>query len=354
MDEGIKWGVAALGAAGVASFVFSALMRFLAPRLGWVDRPRDDRHHRQETALGGGLAWVLAALMTGFVPLMCATWGMLPGSLEDHIPGMLSKAAPLALLAAGALMLMLMGLRDDMTPVPMGVKLALETVLGVLVYVFIPDARVTAFLEGTWFSLPATVLWVVFWTNVFNLLDHADGMSSSAGICVSLGVAWLAYSTGQIFIFFLAMVLAGSLGGFLLHNFPPARLFMGDAGSLPLGYLMGLLLALHTFYDASHSPWSILTPLCLTLVPLYDVMSVMWLRFREGRPLWLGDRRHVAHRLQARGWGQRRVLFCLMLTGILGAGLAWGVGTLPWPWVLVPAFMIPGLMVLMWSLERPR
>lgn len=326
----------------------------MAPRLGLLDRPRVDRHHGVVTALGGGLAWLLAAILTMIGAFVCLKQGFIPLALAIHQEGMDHKFFPLAQLGVGALLLMLMGLRDDVLPVPVGFKLGLEVLLGVGVYAYVPDARVTAFLGDSWLVLPATVGWVLLWTNVFNLLDHADGMSASVGICVSLGVAWLSFTTGQVFVALLAMVLAGVLSGFLAHNFPPARLFMGDAGSLPLGFMMGNLMALHTFYDADRTPWSILTPLCLTMVPLYDVMSVMWLRFKEGRPLWLGDKRHLAHRLQARGWAQRRVLLLLVVMGFLGAGLAWGVGTLEYPLVLIPALLTPGLICLLWSLERPR
>lgn len=348
------WGSGALLVGLVASVVLSAMMRVLAPRLGLLDKPRLDRHHQKVTALGGGPAWFLAAILTMFGAFACLKLGYVPSTLHVHQPGLEEKMAPLALLGMGAFILMLMGLRDDLRPVPMVFKLAIECVLGVGVFFLVPDARVSAFLGDSWLVMPATVGWVMLWTNVFNLLDHADGMSASAGICVSLGLAWLSFCTGQIFVALLAMVLAGVLLGFLVHNFPPARLFMGDAGSLPLGFMMGSIMALHTFYDSDRSPWSVLTPLCLTLVPLYDVMSVMWLRFKEGRPLWLGDKRHLAHRLQSRGWGQSRVLLLLFLMGAVGGILAWGVGTWDYPRVLLPAILTPGFIVLLWSLERPQ
>ena len=354
MQEEVTWGFGALLVGLIASYLLSALMRALAPSLGLLDKPRADRHHEEVTALGGGLAWLLAAILTMLGAFVCLKQGSIPPVLAIHQEGLDQKMIPLAMLGVGALILMLMGLRDDLRPVPMGFKLGFEALLGVGVYLCVPDARVTAFLGDSWLVLPATVGWILLWTNVFNLLDHADGMSASAGICVSLGLAWLSFSTGQVFVALLAMVLAGVLSGFLVHNFPPARLFMGDAGSLPLGFMMGNLMALHTFYDPGRSPWSIFTPLCLTLVPLYDVMSVMWLRFKEGRPLWLGDKRHLAHRLQARGWGQRRVLLLLLVMGCIGGVLAWGVGTLDFPLVLVPALLTPGFIGLLWSMERPR
>ncbi len=146
-----------------------------------------------------------------------------------------------------------------------------------------------------------TVLWIVAMTNAFNFLDNMDGLAASVGLIAAALFAGAQVEAGGLFVPAVLLVLVGALGGFLVHNRHPARLFMGDAGSNFLGFLLGALTVAGTFYRYEASPFSVLAPPLVMAVPLYDAASVILIRLREGRSPFLGDRRHFSHRLVGRG-----------------------------------------------------
>ncbi len=181
-------------------------------------------------------------------------------------------------------------------------------------------------------SGPITVLWIVGLTNSFNFLDNMDGLAAGVGlIAASLFVAAQVEVEGR-FVPAVLLVLVGALGGFLVHNRHPARLFMGDAGSNFLGFLLGTLTVVGTFTRPAqgYSPYGVLTPLLVMAVPLYDTTSVILIRIREGRSPFEADRRHFSHRLVDRGLTPPlavRTIYLVTLAGGLGALL------LPRPWM---------------------
>ena len=178
-----------------------------------------------------------------------------------------------------------------------------------------------------------TVLWIVGLTNSFNFLDNMDGLAAGVGlIAASLFVAAQVEVEGR-FVPAVLLVLVGALGGFLIHNRHPARLFMGDAGSNFLGFLLGTLTVVghvHPAIAGLFAPYGVLTPLLVMAVPLYDTTSVILIRIREGRSPFEADRRHFSHRLVDRGLTPPlavRTIYLVTLAGGLGALL------LPRPWM---------------------
>jgi UDP-GlcNAc:undecaprenyl-phosphate GlcNAc-1-phosphate transferase len=146
-----------------------------------------------------------------------------------------------------------------------------------------------------------TIVWIVGLTNAFNMLDNMDGLAASVGLIAAVLFCGAQVAVGSLFVPAVLLVVVGALAGFLLHNHPPARLFMGDAGSNFLGFLMGALTVVGTFTRAGYSHVGVLAPLLVMAVPLYDMTSVVLIRLREGRSPFQGDRRHFSHRLVARG-----------------------------------------------------
>jgi UDP-GlcNAc:undecaprenyl-phosphate GlcNAc-1-phosphate transferase len=134
-------------------------------------------------------------------------------------------------------------------------------------------------------------------------------------VIVALVLAISAALAGQIFVPALALILVGAMAGFLVFNFPPARIFMGDAGSLVIGFLIGVLTILTTFHDPSRSvtPLGVFVPPVVLAVPLYDFISVIWLRRREGVSIFRGDHRHFSHRLSRRGLSARATVLTVYL-----------------------------------------
>ena len=180
-----------------------------------------------------------------------------------------------------------------------------------------------------------SVLWFVVLVNSFNFLDNMDGLSG--------GIAASRLSTGTIFAVMMLtkpgdphwfvggffLIVAGSLIGFLCHNWSPAQIFMGDAGSYFLGFSIACMTLLGTFYSpADHNKHVILAPLCVLAVPLYDICSVVLIRIKEGRSPFQADKRHFSHRLVALGTGldssssrPDRATCTTLTTGLLGLTL---------------------------------
>jgi len=301
----------ALGLVAV-SFVFSAglcyLARRYAPRLGFVDRPGGHKGHRAPTPLGGGVAiWLttVSVLGIGLLAVFALGQAELPEPLARHAGGVVLRAGVLVWILVLASVIMAMGLCDDLRSLDWRIRLLVQfacalalAASGVRITLFGPFTH--PFLGGA-----VTVLWIVGLTNAFNMLDNMDGLAASVGLIAALLFCGAQIAVGSLFAPAVLLVVVGALAGFLVHNFAPARLFMGDAGSNFLGFLLGALTVVGTFtHDDSggtYSPYGVLAPLLVMAVPLYDMTSVVLIRLREGRSPFVGDRRHFSHRLVARG-----------------------------------------------------
>jgi UDP-GlcNAc:undecaprenyl-phosphate GlcNAc-1-phosphate transferase len=161
-------------------------------------------------------------------------------------------------------------------------------------------------------------------TNAFNMLDNMDGLAAGVALIAAVLFAAAQAAVGSLFVPAVLLVLAGALGGFLVHNRFPARLFMGDAGSNFIGFVLGALTIAGTYYRSRppFSPYGVLAPLLVMAVPLYDMTSVVLIRIRAGRSPFLGDRSHFSHRLVERGLTPKqavRTIDLVTLAGGLGA-----------------------------------
>jgi UDP-GlcNAc:undecaprenyl-phosphate GlcNAc-1-phosphate transferase len=200
--------------------------------------------------------------------------------------------------------------------------------------------RLLAFL-GTWYgpagaaaSVVLSILWIVAITNAMNFLDNMDGLSAGVGAIIAALYLAAALLAGQWFVAGLAAIVLGALLGFLVFNFPPARLFMGDGGSLPLGFLLAVISARTSDFAPFSLPgprpealvlpghwYGVLMPAVVLAVPLYDLVSVTLIRLRRGRSPFHADRNHFSHRLVRRGLTQRSaVLVIYLATAATGLG----------------------------------
>jgi UDP-GlcNAc:undecaprenyl-phosphate GlcNAc-1-phosphate transferase len=296
-------------------------VKAVARKLTFVDEPHADALHKVSTPLGGGIAIFLAvwlpiaagmALVIAYEGEPCPSW--LPEGVFKYFRGALSKTLELTLLFLSSSVFLLLGLLDDMSPLKPLPKFLVELIVAGALVAF--GFRVTIFIgEAEWWSSAicgaASALWIVGIANSMNLLDNMDGVAASVVAVVSLVFGLIAFETGQLFIALFLFAILGAVLGFLPFNYPPARIFMGDAGSLFLGFMLSVLTILFTFYDqeSRRTVQTFFTPFLVLAVPLYDTVSVVLLRLREGRPLFLGDTRHFSHRLAAMGLGQRGALF---------------------------------------------
>lgn len=346
-------GAVAGGAALLLSLLLVPLVRAWARRIGFVDNPGERKFHSEATAYGGGIAIFAALWLTVGGGLLLAWLGerlpWLPPELAPHLPGMVARLDKLGLLFAGSLVLFVTGLIDDMRGLGPGLKLVIQ--LLVATGVAVGGVRVTLFIDSPALHVVLTVCWIVAISNAINLLDNMDGLA--AGVSAIAGVAFcaVALQLGQLFIALFLMALVGALLGFLRYNFNPASVFMGDAGSLVIGFLLAATTVQATYYVPGRAH-ALVLPLVVMAIPLFDTVSVILLRIRLGKPIYIGDTNHVSHRLVRMGMSPRRAVLVIYLMSVctgIGANLLPQVEAAGA--VLVLAQLI-GLLLLVAILER--
>ena len=310
------------------SWIAVGLVRRAAQRLGLLDKPGARKVHTTPIPLGGGLgiwAGVTLTFAAGTVAVSLANRsadiaGLLPVQLAEHLGGMLQRVGEMwGIIAAGSV-LMILGLADDRRGLPWQLRIAVEFMVAAYC-VYFQNLQFTAFIDAPWLTSSLSVLWIVALINSFNMLDNMDGLSGGvASIAAAmLAVMLLTYTDTpshqpQVFVAAMLLVLVGALLGFLKHNWPPAKIFMGDAGSYFVGYWIAIATLLATFAGSQGTkPHAVLAPLCVLAIPLYDMISVIWIRLREGRSPFEGDKRHFSHRLVDLGMSKKQAVLTIYL-----------------------------------------
>ena len=311
--------IAAAGVLLLASLALSAaltpLSRRAAMRAGMIDHPLGRKNHTTPTPLLGGSAIMGAIAALTLAGAAMIHWGAdwMPDRLARFLPGAESRLPMVLGILAAAAALHVLGLIDDRRHLGAWVKLLGQLIVAAAVVVFC-DVRILT-LAGPAVSIAATILWLVAVMNAFNFLDNMDGLS--AGVAAICAAALLATTiqTGQFFVAAWLCVVLGAMLGYLPFNFPPASTFMGDAGSLVVGFFLGVLSCLTSYVPSgeSISLGALLVPLVIMAVPRYDMLSVIVLRLQDGKNVFVGDHRHFSHRLVRRGKGPRSAVLTIYL-----------------------------------------
>jgi UDP-GlcNAc:undecaprenyl-phosphate GlcNAc-1-phosphate transferase len=284
------------------------LARAVALRAGVIDQPAARKVHTAPIPLLGGLAIYGAVCVALFL-----------FTEQFYISQIIS-------VLLGATWVSFFGLWDDRAGLPAYPKLLAQVggaiilmVSGVMVSLPIPHAL----------NIALTLLWVVGITNAFNLLDNMDGLSGGIGAVASVFFLLLAALSGQYLVGAMAAAVLGACLGFLLYNFNPASIFMGDTGSLFLGFVMAALGIKMRF--PAREPWvTWMIPLLVLAVPLLDTTLVFASRLRRGKnPLTTPGKDHLSHRLTANGWTRREAVLILYLAGCIGGAIAIFVSAAP-------------------------
>jgi len=303
------------------SAALTAIAKRVAPRIGLVAYPKADRYHRSIIPLGGGIAifGTLALFLAGGAAVILSSGGhfwvdVLIGRFGAYHANVLHHTNELLTILLCATILFLVGLWDDKRALGPFIKLVLQFVVAFLA-AWLGDVRVEFFIENRLVTSVLSAFWIVLLVNAFNFLDNMDGASAGIAAIVSAVLLTAAAFNGQIFVGGLAIVFIGALLGFLLFNFPPASIFMGDAGSLVVGFFVALLtLRTDYYHQAQSGAWyPVLLPLIAVAVPLYDFASVMLLRISQGKNPLVGDTQHFSHRLRRRGLTDRQTALTLYL-----------------------------------------
>ena len=296
-------------AAFAVSVICTPLAIKLAPKIGAVDVPKDARRvHTKPMPRFGGMAIFIGtmAVVTVFLEKDSQLWGV---------------------ILSGTLMY-LVGVVDDLKGIPAKVKLLGQIACATILYCF--SIRITTMANLLpWgpglirfpvvISFLVTVVWIVGVTNAVNLIDGLDGLA--AGVCciASLSIAYTAHLHDRMTTCSIMSALAGACVGFLMFNFNPAKIFMGDSGSLFLGYMLASVSLLGDTPLKSTTVLATLVPICVLALPLFDTTFAILRRLVTHRPIMEADRGHLHHRIMAIGWGQRRtVLILYCISGVMG------------------------------------
>jgi UDP-GlcNAc:undecaprenyl-phosphate GlcNAc-1-phosphate transferase len=290
-------GLLALGLA----MLLTPLAGRLAGRIGLVAYPRGDRWHRSPTPLMGGVAIFFA-----IVPLFLILPGPIQADPLDRFGGLL----------IGASLIFALGLWDDLRTLPPYTKLLGQIVAACVLAAGLP---IDKFPPWSILMVPLTIFWIVGVTNAFNLLDNMDGLSSGIAAIVALTLFAYNYLQGDQQAALLCLVIAGACGGFLVFNFNPARIFMGDSGSLLIGYLLSGIVVLGASKATSELALTLLVPVGVMALPILDTTLVTVVRALHSRPISQGGRDHLSHRLVALGLNERSaVLVLYAVSGLFG------------------------------------
>ena len=358
-----------IAAATVPSMIIAWLVvgqvRHAAQRLGLLDKPGARKVHSTPIPLGGGLgiwAGVVGTLAGG---TLVAWWlslnpswaAQLPAGFARHLPGVMGKVGEIWVITACGTVLMLLGLWDDRRGIPWWLRLGVEVLVATFC-VYWQGLQLTAFIPVPWLTSGLSVLWIVALINSFNMLDNMDGLSGGvAAISASLLAVMLLTSPDpaggqpQLFVALMLFVIVGAILGFLRHNWPPAKIFMGDAGSYFIGFWIAVatLLATYAGYQGA-TPHAVVAPLVVMAVPLYDMCSVIAIRLREGRSPFEADKRHFSHRLVDLGMTKKQAVLTIYLTTAtcsLGALLLPRVDRLGAGLIVVSTLLVLGLVMVL-------
>jgi UDP-GlcNAc:undecaprenyl-phosphate GlcNAc-1-phosphate transferase len=207
-------------------------------------------------------------------------------------------------------------LTDDIRGVGFSYKIKFVIQIVAAIILILSGVRLE-FLPFKALNILVTILWIVGITNSFNLLDNMDGLSGGVALIISIILGIMTIQQGQYFSALILLTLAGSLIGFLRYNFHPSSIFMGDAGALFIGYTLAALTVSNSYVTTqSVSQLPIVVPVLVLGVPLFDVFSVIVIRWRAGRSLFVGDTNHFSHRLVELGMSIRQAVGFIYLVAI--------------------------------------
>lgn len=284
------------------ALIFTPAAIRIAPKIGAIDIPKDNRRmHTKAMPRFGGLAIYIGTV----------------GSMLIFLP----YSTSLAGVTAGGTLMFIVGIIDDIKGMPAKIKLGFQVICAVILYqfgvgiFFIGNPFGNGYYFLPWFvSLLVTVIWVVGITNTINLIDGLDGLAAGVAFIASLSIAYIAHIDLRIEICMAMLAIAGSALGFLPYNFNPARIFMGDGGSLFLGFMLAGLSVMSPLKGATAV--ATVVPVLVLGLPIFDTTFAILRRLVNKRPIMEADKGHLHHRIMAAGLGQKRTV--LMLYGISG------------------------------------
>jgi len=278
----------------ISSLILTPIVRLIAIKYGLISYPRTDRWHKHPTAMLGGISIYLASIIPAFFLRVA----------NESVLG----------LFVGVTFLFVVGLLDDKFHLAPYTKLFTQIIAGCIA---IFSGIVIGLPVNILLAIPLTLLWIVGITNSFNLLDNIDGLAAGIAAIASLMlfVSSLLFSNNPLGIF--ALVFAGAALGFLPYNFNPAKIFMGDSGSMLLGYSLAVISITGTTQHISKLLITMIIPVLILSVPIFDTIFVMFIRKLQGRKMFEGGKDHTSHHLVTLGLSQKKTVLLLYAISII-------------------------------------
>lgn len=291
----------AFSIAGGISLALTPLIKRLSLKMGWLDKPNWRKMNKQPMPLLGGMAIYL-----GFV---------IPLTLLMHQETFSANIHRFSGIMVGSLIIVVAGLIDDIKGLTAIIKLLFQIAAAVAVYVFgFTIIKVSSPFGGT-FHIPEivgmglTVFWIVGFTNAVNLLDGLDGLSSGVVAIISASLFFAALKSQNPVMALLAITICGSALGFLPYNFYPAKIFMGDSGSLLLGFILSIISIEGAYKGATFT--AVLVPVVAMAIPFLDTGLAIIRRVISGKGIMKADKEHIHHRLLFREGSQKKAVLTL-------------------------------------------
>jgi UDP-GlcNAc:undecaprenyl-phosphate GlcNAc-1-phosphate transferase len=311
----------------ILSFISTKIVRDLAVQNGWVAAPAHERHlHSKALPRLGGIAIVFSFLLATGVALAAERlFHPINASFSLH---------PLVTILPPAILIFMLGVYDDLRTAGPYFKFFVQAVAGAMLFggglriLDIPllfGAHQFSWMVG----LPLTIFWVIAITNAFNLIDGLDGLAAGSALFSTLVMFVVAILGNASLLSLITLALAGAVLGFLRYNFNPATIFLGDCGSLFMGFMLSAL----SLYGAQKAPTiiAVAIPLVSFGLPILETSLSVLRRFISGRPVFTADREHIHHKLLEHGWSHRQVVIILYgvsaVFAMLSLFLLWPTGS---------------------------
>jgi len=348
------------------SLLLTPWAKKLAVKFKVLDYPGERKLQDKPMPLLGGLAIFLAFLVTivvnililliiklspGFLNLFPSEVG---SALMRNLPRFLRLLPQLIGILLGGTIILLLGLIDDIKGLRPETKI-LGQVLVILPLITL-GVRITLFIPNFYIGSLVTLVWMVAIINAFNLLDNMDGLTAGVGLIACFICFMVTSQQHQTFTSIALLAFAGALLGFLRYNFSPAKIFLGDAGSMFIGYILAVLTITASYYKEglpTHLP--VVMPILILAVPIFDTLSVISIRIKRKEPIFGGDKNHFSHRLVTLGFSQRgAVLFIYLISFCLGitATLLTQVNILGGITIFIQAALVLSIIALLESVAR--
>ena len=285
----------------VLTLVIVPVCSFVAVKLNIVDVPSRRKVHKTPKPLLGGVA-----IFLGFLVFSIYGVNLMRSFLSAY------EVFQIKGIILSTFIIFLVGLVDDVKGLKPFAKLFFQFLCANVVYFF--GIKITLFMNYPIISYILTVLWIVGITNSFNLLDNMDGLSAGVAAICGFLLYVVALDQRDYYAAYISIVMCGVALGFLKYNFYPSKIFMGDAGSLTIGFLLSVVSIYTSYVKVSvlrHLP--VIIPLIIFAVPIFDTLSVIYIRLKKGVSIFKADKRHFSHRLCVLGMTQKQAVLTIYL-----------------------------------------